>query len=466
MNKKLSQLNKIIDGGYCIGCGACASVAPDFIKIELVKNGTYQANIISKNVTNTALIENILMICPFSDKGKHEDEIGRELFGDCLKDSRIGYYKQTYVGHVKDKRLHKKSTSGGIITWLLLELLKKNKVDAVIHVKTSRDEGDVLFKYDVSNTEDDIMSDSKSRYYPIEMSEVASIIKKIPGRYVFVGLPCFIKAIRRLAEVEPLIKERVVFHVGLVCGHLKSKSFADCFGWQSGISPGKLEEIDFRIKLDNQPANNYGVYVRGDNLSTVKTARTLIGGNWGHNLFRYSACDYCDDVFSETADISVGDAWLPGYEKDSSGNSIVVVRNNSVHEILKNGIKKGQLVISNSNIDEIAESQAGGIRDRRDGLAYRLYEKKKTSNWAPKKRIKPMNTHLSFKRRKLYKLRSKIGQESHKAWLYSVEINSLNNFKSFFSRKEFLYKRLYFSFSGQFKYMFTSLMERVRKLIR
>ena len=36
------------------------------------------------------------------------------------------------------------------------------------------------------------------------------------------------------------------------------------------------------------------------------------------------ACEFCDDVVGETADMSVGDAWLPGYVSDWRGTSVVV----------------------------------------------------------------------------------------------------------------------------------------------
>ena len=53
--------------------------------------------------------------------------------------------------------------------------------------------------------------------------------------------------------------------------------------------------------------------------SVVKRSNEFYGTHWGYNFFRYSACDACDDVFAETADISVGDAWLDGYIDDPMG---------------------------------------------------------------------------------------------------------------------------------------------------
>ena len=37
---------------------------------------------------------------------------------------------------------------------------------------------------------------------------------------------------------------------------------------------------------------------------------------WEYGYFKYKACDFCDDIFAECADITVGDAWLSRYKKD------------------------------------------------------------------------------------------------------------------------------------------------------
>ncbi|MGC9322644.1 MAG: Coenzyme F420 hydrogenase/dehydrogenase, beta subunit C-terminal domain, partial [Kosmotogaceae bacterium] len=66
----------------------------------------------------------------------------------------------------------------------------------------------------------------------------------------------------------------------------------------------------------------------------TKKASDFYGYNWGYGFFKYKACDYCDDVVSETADVSVGDAWLPEYVNDSGGTNVVIVRNPVIKKII------------------------------------------------------------------------------------------------------------------------------------
>jgi len=461
--REVNILSQIVNGGYCIGCGACSYATDNAVPIDMSGLGMYQADLFSAETLSDDDQKRALDICPFSDDGPNEDVIGQKLYGGhCQHDSRIGYYNDLYVGHVEEGDFRKRGTSGGVITWVLAELLKAGKIDAVAHVKKlDQSQDGVLFRYGISRTVDDVKNGAKSRYYPVEMSGVLEQIRKTPGRYAVVGLPCFIKAVRRLAEVDPIIKKRVVYCIGLVCGHLKSKAFAECFGWQAGITPGHLEEIDFRVKLEDRPASHYGVYLRGDGREETKPVRDFMGCNWGHNLFRYPACDFCDDVFSETADLSVGDAWLPQYEQDPRGTSIIVVRNEALSVLIKSAREEGRLVFDESTVDQVAQSQGGGLRDRREGLAYRLWMKQRAKIWVPKKRVVPSQKNISSQRKKLYRLRSEIGAESHRAWARAKSNSDMQSFISFFNKANTRYLKAYFTFRKRIAYSVSQMARRL-----
>jgi coenzyme F420 hydrogenase subunit beta len=237
-----------------------------------------------------------------------------------------------------------------------------------------------------------------------------------------------VKAIRRLQLQDPIINDRIKFCIGLVCGHLKSAAFADCFAWQAGIKPGDLKEIDFRMKLANRSAGDYGVRSKGIQSEDIRPTKDLFGSNWGFNFFRNSACDFCDDVFAETADAVVGDAWLPAYEKDGAGNSVVVVRHAILGRLIQNGIKERRLNFDETTHDQISLSQAGGLRDRREGLAYRISRKIRSRLWHPVKRVHPSPNGIPIFRRLIYTLRSEAGQASHRYWYEAVERDNLDWF--------------------------------------
>ncbi len=425
----MNDLNKIIDGGYCIGCGACAHAAKGSVEIIEDEYRQYQARI--KPDADDISLESALAVCPFSNEGLNEDQISEEVFdqdkgqvGDV-----IGYYQSLYAGHVVEDDLRAKVTSGGIITWALTQLLEKDHIDAVIHIKNSSKKG-TIFEYGISHTSSEVIGGAKSRYYPIEMSEVMDFVRKNEGRYAFVGLPCFVKAARKLCMQDPVIEKRIRFFVGLVCGHLKSKAFAELVGWQAGIEPDKLANIDFRHKLPDRPADNYGIRVEDeDGNSKVLVARDTLGTNWGHGFFKYKACDYCDDIFSETADLAVGDAWLKQYTADSKGNSVVITRNKLIDELIHDGVQSGSLKLDVLTADEMRQAQGGGFRHRRSGLSYRLYLKQKKKLWAPNKRVPVSKNTISFSRKLVLIFRVYLRDKSAEFWKKSRVEGDYNNFE-------------------------------------
>ena len=413
-------LETVVSGGYCIGCGVCAALDGSPMAVEMDEYGRYQAVARAGAVTRKTLP--LLDVCPFSGAGPNEDEIAQGYSSTCRHDSRIGYYQGLYAGYVQEQEFRARGASGGLATWLLHELLRKGLVDAVIHVQptTPQANGRPLFRYAVSRSLSEVLEGAKSRYYPVELSRVLAEVRNRPGRYALIGLPCFIKAVKLLGRQEPWVTERIQYYVGLVCGHLKSAAFAEAIAWQLGVEPNRLREIDFRKKLHGRPASEYGVEVIGagdnDKVSVVRPMRGLVGDDWGQCLFMYYACDYCDDVFAETADVAVGDAWLPRYTIDSMGTNVVVVRHPEICRLLTEAALEGRLHLEPLTPDEVAQSQEGALRHRREGLAYRLYLKQRVGEWYPRKRVTPGRDHLTRRRRRVYELRSLIARESHEAF--------------------------------------------------
>lgn len=429
-------LETVIDGGYCIGCGACASINGSPLKIQLDEYGKFKATI-NPLVDQSFLMDSVQSVCPFSNASLNEDEISKPLFSnDCQYHDKIGYNLATYAGYVLEGDFRDRGSSGGMGTWIVSNLLSQGLVDGVIHVHqrhpTASDPR--LFSYQLSTTIQEVHGSAKSRYYPVEMSEVIQLIRERPGHYAIVGIPCFIKAVRLLIRQDELLAEKIKFCVALICGHLKSMRFAEMFAWQSGIAPGNLLAIDFRKKLLDADANRYGVEVTGvqedGQIAThVRSVRDLYGTDWGLGFFKYKACDYCDDVVGETADVTVGDAWLPQYVKDSKGTNVLVARHPVIHDMIERAMSAGNLKLDRISADEVAQSQKSGFQHRREGLAYRLYLTDLQGKWRPQKRVKPKANHLKRNVQERQILRVALAAESHIAFKDAVDAGEFSLFK-------------------------------------
>jgi coenzyme F420 hydrogenase subunit beta len=444
-NLKVSEFNKKIV--YSESSGSCA-VVDNRIKMELNEYGMYEEIVhADEDAELNPLVE---YVSPNLNQRTNETEIAKKLYGRVCGikfDERIGYYKSLYAGHVNEGDYRDKASSGGMGTWILKELFESSLIDGVIHVKKNQDKSSpILFHYDISRTLEGIKAGAKTKYYPVEFSQVLKIVKEVPGRYAIVGIPSFIMAVRLLAEKDDLIKERIKFTVGLICGHQKSSKFAEALAWQVGIKPGDLKSIDFRKKLLGRPANDYAVEMTGiindKEITIVKPAKEFLGQDWGQGFFKIMASDFTDDVMNETADITLGDAWLPEYTKDSKGNNIVIVRNPIIDDIIKKGINSGQLKLDTIDKEKIFQSQKAHYRHTHDELAYRLYKKDKVKEWRPLKRVEASN-NIPFFRRKIQDLREEISIQSHAVYKESVEIDDLDYFINEMRKTCKKYNRLY-----------------------
>jgi len=452
-HKEISELTTLFDtvvkGGYCIGCGACASLEKSPVKVQFDDHKKLQARVVG-DITDDSIAP-YLSVCPFSGESLNEDEIGKDLFSaHAQKDDKLGYFINNYAGYVAEDSFRDRGSSGGMGTWILAELIKRKLVDYVIHIHqhTPDETNPSLFAYTISSTYEEIISGAKSRYYPIEMTEILASVKNNGGNYVIVGIPCFIKTIRLLSYQDAVLKERIKFCIGLVCGHLKSASFADMFSWQTGINPKQMTAIDFRTKLEGQGANRYGVTVSGkiddeEVIRVSKPVNQLYGTNWGLGFFKYKACDFCDDVVAENADLTVGDAWLPKYVNETKGTNIIIVRNPILDRILQEASIEGRLNLDNLDKSDIVKSQSSGFNHRREGLSYRLYLTDKEGDWRPKKRVEAKGNGWKKRFKDIQKTRIRLAQESHIAFKKALNQDSFAVFEKEMSPLVTKYHKLY-----------------------
>lgn len=439
------QINKVVEGNYCVGCGICAVVSKN-INIAFNEDGQYEAYIPSSEKNKSSLDE----VCPFTNVSKNENQLSKLFFNEKLQKTKyIGKYISNYAGYVVDEQQRISSSSGGVLSWLLIKLLEKKEIDGVIHVGDF-DDTKALMGYKISFTKKEVLDNKKSRYYPIEMSNVLNEIKKnYPNKkFAIVGVPCFIKAVRLLQLRDPFYKNSIKYTFGIVCGHLKTKYFAESYALEKGINPLKIDKIDFRFyQKTDQLASNYSVKINGKSLKNNETIEVIANNNtfyssdWGKGMFKYNACEFCDDVLAETADITFGDAWLPEYRNEPKGTNLIIVRNNLLLKILNEN--EQELFLTELSTENVIKSQESGIKHRTIGLKYRLYRKKNIFAWYPKKRYKPSNKNIDKLQKQIFRLRNKISHKSNKAFLMSIESLDFQKFKNSMQPLIFDYEKCY-----------------------
>jgi coenzyme F420-reducing hydrogenase beta subunit len=413
------EFRKVVAGDFCSGCGGCAIASQGRISMRFQPDGRYLPDL---NAATQEDLAAAAQACPFSAAGPDEDAIAGALFPDLPQHGAIGRHAACYVGHVTEDGFRDRGSSGGLTSWVAARLLEDGDVDGIIHVRPAhrpRSSAAIevpMFRFAVSRSVDELANGAKSHYYPVELSAVLSEILAKPGeRFAIIGLPCFLKAIRRLSLLDPRVAAAIGPTIGLVCGHLKTAAFAELLAWQAGIAPEALAAIDFRRKLPDPPATAYAMAATAHEGETVvRPMSELAGRDWGQGWFRLNACSFCDDVVGETADISIGDAWLPGWVEDPAGTNVTIARSARMQELLAAGLSSGRLAIQELSPDEVAKSQAGGFRYRRDALELRLADAQDKGRWVPKKRIKPAR-RIKGQRKRILEIREQMARFSREA---------------------------------------------------
>jgi coenzyme F420-reducing hydrogenase beta subunit len=390
----------MVRSGLCVGCGSCTE------RMSWDSHGFLKPDSAASTPVSFA------QQCPFSPIAPNEDAIAAERFAAApMSDPRIGRFEAAYVGYVAEPRFRANGSSGGLTSWVAAELVRTGMVDGVAHVApTDPATTGRHFAYRISRSLHELNAGAKSRYYPVELSQVLAEIRENPGRYAIIGIPCFIKAIHLLRRVDPLIRERVTHTLGLFCGHMKSAALIESFAWQLGTELSRVQAIDYRIKDESRPANWYRAHL---DLDHGKAAEQdwwrLADGDWGAGFLQNPACDWCDDVVAETADISFGDAWVEPHSSDGRGTNVAIVRSKELRDLIDRGRSDGRLALDPVDGEFVARTQAAGLRHRRDGLAYRLTWRR---GLMPVKRVMP-SADLPPRRKLVYRLRYSIARMSH-----------------------------------------------------
>ena len=442
-----SDIESVINGGYCIGCGLCAITEPEAFQVLMNDNGQYAASIVISKSSRlySRMIDRASAVCPFASSSANENVISSKLFkNNCAYNDRIGYYQRIYAGRVVSERLYQKSSSGGVLRSILLGLLEDKIVDSIMYVRNSS--LNYGFEYHLTSSCIDIENSATSAYAPITLPKLLMTINADYNRYAIVGLPCFIKGLRNyFSEILNVSLKNQPILLGIVCGHLKSQFYGEMLAEQMGVPHQKMQKINFRKKLDGCKANEKGVSVLYNNgvreYEVTSTVKKLFGTDYGFGFFKYKSCDYCDDVFAETADASFGDAWIPRYI--NCGTSLIVVRSNKILNQVCSMEKSNDIHLDVVGIRDAIFAQNAGLRHRKEGLAFRLYLGCKFGKWVPNKRVKPSRHTLDFRNMMIQFMRMYARWKSTEEFRKFKENGDFQNFLLKMSRPWYMYNAFY-----------------------
>jgi len=345
----------VVKRGLCTGCGTCVGMCPQEA-IEMFKDNSKGIYVPYISMEKCSLCGVCFKVCP-----GHFVDFKNER--TCLMGETPSYY----LGHAIDHNVRYNSSSGGIVTALLLHALEKGIIDGVLVTKMSKDNPLEPESF-IARTKEDIISASKSKYCPVPANIVLKEILKEEGKFAVVGLPCHIHGIRKAERFDKRLKDKIILHLSLFCGHNDTFLQTDFFLQKKGVKKQNVAKIDYRG--DGWPGM---ITVLLKNGSIKKTHFSEYIGLHSLWFFAIRRCKFCFDMTGELSDISSGDAWLPSVmNQDTIGTSIVISRTRMSARIIQEAIREKKLSLKNIELSKVEQSISTITRKRDVKLQYLL----------------------------------------------------------------------------------------------
>lgn len=344
---------RVLKGELCTGCGLCAAVAPGAIEMGVAPPGYSRPRQVGAVSAEAERI--IAGACPGAvveawPKGGQMHPVW-------------GPYRSVSTGHATDENVRWRASSGGALTALLIHALRSGLVDRVVHVRADP-RHPTRNVVTVSTTEAELVDGAGSRYSPSSPLAHIEEVLAARGAAAFVGKPCDVSALRRLAKLDPRVDRHIPLALSFFCAGIPSHDAADRVLRAMQVSPDAVTA--FRYRGEGWPGNAAATLADG-------TVRELsYAKSWGEHLSRevQFRCKICPDAVGGVADIACADAWYgdaDGYPtfEEQDGRSLIVARTDAGARLLASALSAAVIVANPLDVNQIDRMQPGQTRRKR-----------------------------------------------------------------------------------------------------
>jgi len=352
MSVKKSNVMRTRELDLCVSCEICSATCPrNAIRMDY-KFGQFLPIVEDKNCTNCGLC---LDICPGIDIDPLK--LRYKKFSNDVFD---GHYLESYTAYSNDPDIRKNSASGGLITNLIIELIKNKEFDVAFVLDFDRFNGKPA-RLKATNDINEILNAAKSKYIPASVYNIIKVLrKKDDRRFIIVGTPCQIHGIKKFIKRFNISEENLLF-LGLFCEKTLNFNIIRYFEDIYGKSNEKLIKFEFRTKEKyGWPGNTKLYFDSGREIIIDKRVRMQL-----KKFFQLNRCLFCVDKLNRLADISFGDCYIEG-KGGFYGKSNVIIRTKKGKDIFS---KYSYLfTMERESIEKIKESQH--LTDKEDNLEF------------------------------------------------------------------------------------------------
>lgn len=313
-------LKNSIETDLCCHCGACAGVCP----VGAIEMKLHTVSVSTGKCVDCGLCT---AVCPAG---------GYELSDLTYEDIKE---MPKFAACAVDQGVSDKAASGGFVTQMLLSLLEQGDITAAAVVVTGENLSEPSAKYIVTASEADILAARRSKYTQASIAPVIDSIKHNDGRYAIVGLPCQLYALSRAMEKMPVLRKRIAYKIGMVCGYTYDESCIDGLLKVLGTTREETASV-IGWREDGLPGN-FSVKLKDGNILSMPF---MDEHSVDVTYFAQNRCLMCKDCLCEWGDVVCAD--IGGW---SNRKTLVIARNEMGQSLLEKTQSYGSVEIAHHN---------------------------------------------------------------------------------------------------------------------
>lgn len=326
----------------CVGCGICLGICP-VNAIDLKANKGVMT--VDFDYSRCTKCDMCIKACP---------ALSNLYKGSSKFPYTVGRIERIFFGYSTDNSIRYHAASGGVITSLIIYMLKSKTVDKVLLVRM---EGFTV-KALLTGNKDDVLSAQGSIYFKTfslrVLKKILSHLRK-GKRVCIVGLPCQISMLKKVLKRF----EDKLYFIGLICSHVSELWYMDYM--LERYLPKNAKPLAIGSRKDGWPGG-IKVLFELKNRNPQELTVPLSGLITSLNISAPLGCLICTDHLASMADVVAGDAWHPKFiGKNSSGVSIVVVRSVRGIELVESAIRDGALYTEEARLRDLLITQGRNI---------------------------------------------------------------------------------------------------------
>jgi coenzyme F420 hydrogenase subunit beta len=339
----------------CLGCGACAwACRSGAVTLVDVVNEGIRPRV---DTARCRRCGECLAVCPGYETA-HASADHPGAIAELAKG--WGTVLDMWEGHAADESLRFLGSSGGAASMLARFCLENNLAGKVLHVGAHPREPWRNATV-VSVSAEQLAERTGSRYAPASPCEALRAIEedKSEERWVVLGKPCDIAALRRAQAIRPALSGRIACAISIFCAGAPSTQGTLDLLHQLGISPDDVRELRYRGR--GWPGHTAVRLLDEPQLVALRT----YAESWkALQRYRPYRCHLCPDGTGEFADIACGDPWYREPVEGETGSSLILARTPLGMRIVQSAVRDGFLVLQPAEPWKLRASQVNLFRKR------------------------------------------------------------------------------------------------------